>query len=109
MRYLSDMPCLVGCLALAFPRLALFLVWFLGGNYLARAYDGLLWPLLGFIFLPLTTLTFAFATNSLGQPGAVTPLGWLLTVVALLIDLGLVGHSGSRFRDRHKGEQRVSG
>src|SRR5262252_6209824 len=36
-----SMPCLVGCLALAFPRFALILVWLFGGNYLARAYDSL--------------------------------------------------------------------
>ena len=36
------MPCLMGCLALSFPRVALFLVWLLGGSYLERAYGGIL-------------------------------------------------------------------
>ncbi len=93
------MPCLVGCLALGFPRLALVLVWLFGGNYLLRPYGQWLWPLLGFLFLPLTTLTFAFAYNSLGQHGGVSPLGWLLTAIALLVDLGLLGGSRNRWRE----------
>ena len=85
------MPCLVGCLALAFPRLAVFLVWLLGGDYLARTFEHFIWPVLGFVFLPLTTLTFAFAMNSLGASGQMTPLGWVLVALAAVIDLGLVG------------------
>jgi hypothetical protein len=98
------MPCLLGCLALAFPRVALVLVWLFDSGYLVRAYGSWLWPLLGFVFLPLTTLTFAFASNSLGTPDAISPLGWLLTAVALLVDLGLLG-GGQRqwqtYRSRH--------
>jgi hypothetical protein len=85
------MPFLVGCLAIAFPRFALFVVWFFGGGYLGRAYDHFLWPLLGFFFLPLTTLAFAFASNSLGAPGEVPPFGWLLVGLAVLVDIGLMG------------------
>lgn len=96
------MPCFVGCLALLFPRLALFLVWLLGGNYIGRAYDSWLIPLLGFFFLPLTTLTFAFAINSLSTPGQMSPVGWLLTGLAVLVDIGLIGGGGrsaQRWRD----------
>ena len=85
------MPLLVGCLAVGFPRLALGLVWFFGGNYVGRAYPSWIWPLLGFLFLPLTTLTFAFATNSFASASGVSPFGWLLTGIALLADLGLIG------------------
>jgi hypothetical protein len=89
------MPFVVGCLALVFPRIAMLLVWLLGGGYLARAYEHWAWPLLGFFFLPLTTLTFAFAMNSVGGPGEVNALGWLLTVLAVLADIGMLG-KGSR-------------
>lgn len=92
------MPCLVGCLALAFPRVALFFVWLFGGNYLSRAYDHFVWPLLGFLFLPLTTLTFAFAVNSIGRDGTPTPFGWLLVALAVLGDLGLLGGGGRSAR-----------
>ena len=95
------MPCLVGCLALAFPRVALVLVWLFGGGYLERAYELWIWPLLGFLFLPLTTLTFAYALNSLGGAGEVPPFGWLLTAIAVLADLGLIG-GGARARRRRR-------
>jgi hypothetical protein len=97
------MPVALGCLALAFPRFALFLVWLFGGGYLGRAYDHWMWPLLGFFFLPLTTLAFAFSMNSLGAPGEVTPFGWLLTGIAVLADAGLLGggqKSARRWRER---------
>jgi len=88
------MPCLMGCLALAFPRFALFLVWLLGGSYLERAFHGWLLPLLGFFFLPLTTLAFAFSMHSLSRAGDLTPLGWLVVLVALASDIGLIGGGG---------------
>lgn len=96
------MPWLFGCLAIIFPRLALFLVWLFGGNYLERAYGNVLLELLGFLFLPLTTLTYAYAHNSLGNgAGQVSSLGWLLTVIALLIDVGIIGsHQRARRRAR---------
>ena len=97
------MPWLFGCLALLFPRVALVLVWLFGGNYLDRAYNSLLLELLGFLFLPLTTLTFAFAHNSLSNGTQVSSLGWLLTAVALLVDVGIIGsHQRARRRRREE-------
>lgn len=97
------MPCLVGCLAVIFPRLALFLVWLLGGGYVDRAYEHWMWPLLGFFFLPLTTLVFAFASNSLGTSGELGGFGYLLVALAVMTDIGILG-SGStgakRWKDR---------
>jgi hypothetical protein len=96
------MPCLLGCLALSFPRFVLFLVWLFGGNYLERAYDSILLPLLGFFFLPLTTLAFAYSQHSLSSGGHLSSIGWLLTIVALLIDIGLLGggsQSARHWRD----------
>jgi hypothetical protein len=97
------MPCFVGCIAIAFPRLACFLVWFFGDDYFSRAFGGWLVPLLGFFFLPLTTLAFAFGMNTLGAPGEMEPLGWLLVLVGLAGDLGLLsgGAQGAKaFRGR---------
>jgi hypothetical protein len=97
------MPCLIGCLALAFPRVAVFLVWLFGGNYLTQAFDSFIWPLLGFLFFPLTTLAFAYGMNSIGNPGEMEPLGWLLVVIALVMDVGLIGNGG-RSAARHREE-----
>lgn len=102
------MGCLVGCLALAFPRVALVLVWLAGPEaYLTRPFPGLVWPMLGFLFLPTTTLAFAFATNSLDPAGGVSPFGWLLVIVALVIDLGLVGGGGRAARRKRDDDERM--
>ena len=89
------MPCLVALLFLMFPRVALVLLW-LFSNYLERAYHGILLPLLGFIFLPLTTLVYAYMINN-NVPTEGFNLIWL--ILAVLIDLGSVGH-GYRSRRR---------
>ena len=57
------MPCLLLILVLAFPRIVLAILFFFS-NYLDRAYHGVILPLLGFLFLPLTTLAYAWMVNS---------------------------------------------
>jgi len=81
------MPCLLLLIVLAFPRLVLILM-FLLSNYLTRAFHGLLLPVLGFIFLPLTTITYAWIVNS-HKPldGAYL----LILIVAVIIDAGGLG------------------
>ena len=87
------MPCILVLLILLFPRIALALLFFLS-NYLDRAYHSVLVILLGFIFLPLTTIVYAWMVNS-GLPVAGINLVWLL--LAVLIDLGGI-HGGYRHR-----------
>lgn len=93
------MGCLIGCLALFTPRLAIVLVVFLS-NYIGRAYDTLLWPLLGFFFMPMTTLAYAWAVNS---NRTVTGIYLVVVVIAVLADLGLIGGSGASARRRKRG------
>jgi hypothetical protein len=90
------MPCLAVIVALFVPRLVLFLVWLLS-DYLHRAYDTVLWPLLGFFFMPLTTLAYAWAINSSGQ---VAGFQFVIVVLAVLVDLGFIGGSGASRRRR---------
>jgi hypothetical protein len=94
-------------LAIISPRIALFVVWLFGDSYFTRALGHWVWAILGFFFLPLTTLAFAFGMNSLGAPGEMEPLGWLFTALAVIIDLGLVkkSHSDYRERDRREGNE----
>lgn len=92
------MGCLVGCLALAFPRLVLFIM-FLTSSYIGRAYETNLWPVLGFFFMPLTTIAYAWAVNS---NQTVTGIYLVVVVIAVLLDLGLTGksaHDGVRTWD----------
>ena len=87
------MPCLILIIILGFPRLALFLLW-LFSSYLERAFHGGFFvPLLGFIFLPLTTIVYAWEINN-GMPTAGINLLWLL--IAVIIDLGGLGGGAHR-------------
>ena len=81
------MPCILLLLVLAFPRVVLILM-ALFSTYLQRAYHGLLIPLLGFFFLPLTTIVYAWEVNS-HMP--MTGVNVLLIVIAVIIDLGGLG------------------
>ena len=61
------MPCFLLLIVLLFPRVALVLMWFYS-TYLQRAFHGgLVLPALGFIFLPVTTIVYAWELNS-GMP-----------------------------------------
>jgi len=90
------MPCLVGCLALAAPRVAIVLV-VLFSDYIGRAYETVFWPFIGFLLMPLTTLAYAWAMHSRGSVGGVH---LVVVVLAVLIDLGLVGGGGAAARRR---------
>ncbi|MBZ5609514.1 MAG: hypothetical protein LAP38_14730 [Acidobacteriia bacterium] len=91
------MACLTLILVLLFPRLALALLfWFT--TYLSRAFHGdLLTLILGFVFLPLTTLLYAWMVNNhVPREG----LNLLFLLIAALLDLGLVGGSYRRHQGR---------
>jgi hypothetical protein len=81
------MPCLLVLLVLAFPRVVLVLM-FLLSNYLDRAYHGLLLPILGFLFLPITTIVYAWLVNN-HRP--LDGINLIFLVVAVVIDAGGLG------------------
>jgi hypothetical protein len=81
------MPCLLGLLALATPRLAIVLV-VLFSDYIGTAYESTIWPLLGFFFLPLTTLAYAWAVHA---HGGASGFALAVVVLAVLLDLGFFG------------------
>ena|ERR1043165_5488072 len=87
------MPCMLALIAFFFPRLVLILL-ALFSNYLSRAYTGMLLPLIGFFLLPYTTLAYAIAMN---ENGGVNGAYLVLVIVAVLVDLGVLG-GGARAR-----------
>jgi hypothetical protein len=99
MREENFVGCLLLIVFLAFPRIALVLL-FLFSNYLQRAYHGLILPLLGFLFLPLTTLVYAWMANT-RQP--IAGINLLILLVTVVIDLGGLGggeyHRRRRWQD----------
>ena len=96
MREENFVGCLLLVVFLAFPRIALALL-FLFSNYLERAYHGLIWPLLGFLFLPLTTLVYAWMANT-RQP--IAGINLLILIVTIVVDLG--GLSGGEYHRRRR-------
>lgn len=94
------MPCLFALLAYFTPRLAIVLL-VVFSDYLGTAYQNHLVPFLGFLFLPLTTLGYAWAIHS---QGSVQGLGLVIVVLALLIDLGIIGRAARERRKRERSE-----
>jgi hypothetical protein len=90
------MPCLLVIVVLAFPRVALVLLW-LFTRYLQHAYHGLLVPLIGFFFLPLTTLAYAWMVNN---HQSLEGVNVIVLIVAIIIDLG--GLSGGEYHRRRR-------
>lgn len=78
------MPCFLAVLALFVPRLVIVLVW-LFSNWLDAVFDSLLWPILGFIFLPTTLLWYSVVVNVYDGVWSIVPIAGI--VIALLIDL----------------------
>ncbi len=88
--------CLMVLLGASFPRLAIVLL-LLFSNWFARAFEGLLIPLLGLVFLPYTVLWVSVVANWYrGQWGL---MQLLLLAVALLLDFTpLIGRQLRRSR-----------
>ena len=78
------MPCLVAILALAAPRLVVLALWFFT-TWFRGLFDTLLWPVLGFIFLPTTLLWYSAVQRWFGGEWTLWPI--VGVVVALMIDV----------------------
>jgi hypothetical protein len=89
------MPCLLGLLMVAFPRVAIVLLYFFS-TFFERARLGILILVLGFIFLPLTTVVYAWIINT---GNAIQGIYLVAIVIAVLADIGLLGGGWRSRRD----------
>jgi hypothetical protein len=86
--------CLFALIALITPRFILFILW-LFTNYLNTAFSSGWWGILGFLFLPTTTIAYAIAQNEFTTvTGGIEAAGIILIVLGVVIDLGMLGGSG---------------
>jgi len=76
--------CLFALLAVLSPRLALLILWLFTPMVTVVFGDNWLWPLLGVLFLPFTTLMYVLVAAPLGPTNF---WGWLLVLFGLFIDL----------------------
>ena len=92
------MGCLIFLFALIGPRVALAYTWIFT-TLVDRAFDAWAAPVLGFVFLPWTTLFYVLANN--GQE--VSVLGWLFVAFGLFADVSSYGASARRRQEMGMG------
>jgi hypothetical protein len=92
--------CLFALLAGVFPRVAFAIYWIARPNVVDAVFGSLIWPLLGLIFLPFTTLIYTILwTAGTGVSG----WDWLWVGIALVLDLAHYGSSAYGNRDKIPG------
>jgi hypothetical protein len=79
-------PCLIALFALIGPRVALVFTWIFSGM-IGRAIDSWFVALLGFLFLPWTTLAYVVFYD-VGPGLEVEGIEWFLVGLAFVVDLG---------------------
>ena len=94
------MPCLIAFGGLTLPRVAIIVI-ALVSDYIGTAFDSVLWPILGFFFMPTTTLAYAWAWHTrAGHHVAGVHLA--IVILAALLDLGIIGSGRSWFVGRRR-------
>jgi hypothetical protein len=92
------MCCFFTILLLLGPRVADIIWWIADPNRwvgAVGAFDSAIWPILGIIVLPWTTLMYVLV-----YPGGVTGLDWLWMILAVLADVATYSGGGYGNRDR---------
>ena len=86
------------CLALTAgflgPRISI-VFWWIFGNKVDVAFDSWIWPLLGLIFLPWTTLAYVIAW---GPVYDVSGWGWLLVALGFAADIATYSARSAKSR-----------
>jgi hypothetical protein len=94
--------CIIAIFAFFLPRVAILILGvfttFITKPFASWSapFNGLLLPIIGFIFLPYTLLAYCLAIH---QHGSVSGLWTVLVVVAVLFDLGVIG-GGAKTRQK---------
>ena len=88
------MGCLLLLLMLISARVTLVILW-LFTNLVDRAFDGVVLPLLGVIFLPWTTLMYVLFWS---PGGGVNGWEWIFVALGALVDVGSYGRGAMQRR-----------
>lgn len=96
------MCCLITVLGLLGPRAAIVVWWIFEPARWAHAFhSSYVWPVLGFLFLPWTTLAWVLVAPL----GTTSGIGWLVVAIGLLIDVATWSGGGYGNRQRLGGSQ----
>jgi hypothetical protein len=82
------MCCFFTALVFLGPRFAFLVWWILQPARISAAFNTFIWPLLGLIFLPWTTLMYLIVF-----PGGVTSWDWLWIGLGVVADIASYGSS----------------
>ncbi|UCD41166.1 MAG: hypothetical protein JSV69_11325 [Chloroflexota bacterium] len=89
------MCCFLTVLVLLGPRFAAIVWWLFWPAKWNLAFSSIIWPILGIIFLPWTTLMYVILVPWTGNFWE-----WLFMILAVLADLASYGGGGWGNRDR---------
>jgi hypothetical protein len=89
------MCCLFTTLLLLGPRAGVLVWWLINPARFSLAFSTFIWPLLGFLFLPWTTLMYLLVF-----PMGVVGFDWIWLGLGVLADIGTYGGGGYGNRDR---------
>ena len=94
------MGCLLALFGGAFPRLLTLFIWLARPAMFTAAFGGSwLIPLLGIVFLPVTTLMYVIVWSSTGLTG----FDWVWLGLAFVLDLGHLSATSYQGRNRMPG------
>ena len=93
------MCCFYTILIFLGPRFAGLIWWIAQPIRWDAAFSSWIWPVLGLIFLPWTTIFYVIVA-----PGGIVGWDWLWVGLGVLFDIGMHAGGGYRNRDRIPGQ-----
>jgi hypothetical protein len=90
----ESMGCLLALLGAFAPRILFLIIWIARPAYVNAVFDTFIFPLLGLIFLPFTTLIYVLLD---APPAGIEGFDWLWIALAVLLDLT---HYGTLYAQR---------
>jgi hypothetical protein len=73
------------------------MVWFSRPVAWASVFSSVIWPCLGFLFLPFTTLMYYVL--QVGSPGPLAGIDWVWIILAVIVDVFTIGAAGQTNRE----------
>jgi succinate dehydrogenase/fumarate reductase cytochrome b subunit len=90
------MCCFFTVLVFIGPRAAILVWWLISPNRWEAAFDSFIWPFLGFIFAPWTTLMWVSVAS-----GGITGFDYVIVGLGIFIDIASYSSSAWYNRERY--------
>ena len=88
--------CLLAIMLAGAPRFALFFWWLVDTRHVNDAFGNFLVAILGFLFLPWTTLMWVIV-----YPGGISFWNWIFLGIAFFVDMGTYFGGGRESKRRY--------